>query len=227
MSYKSLVYVFLLAICLYSCSSKSNNNTLEEYDFGVEKYKEPFAFLPSKPSFLVKSLEYTPKWFLSDTITLEKKFVIGFNEDSKRYSSRATLVFLDSLGNVPSGVKVYFNNRHYENNIFTVDSEKLEQEVSIKIKINPELGKRSIGGGIVLLSDDIDIINDTIMNDSEVLIGTWKAKQEIGWPIMLWLVWFFILYILIVIVVKVFKYFYNERKYKRSSKRVYRNDRKS
>lgn len=220
MSYKSLVFVFLLAICLYSCSSKSNKDALEEYDFGVEKYKEPFAFLPSKPSFLVKSLEYTPKWFLTDTIMLEKKFVIGFNEDSKRYNSRAALAFLDSLGNVPSGVKVYFNNRHYENNIFTIDSEKLEQEVNIKIKINPELGKREIGGGIVLLSEDIDIINDRIMNDSEVLIGVWKAKQEIGWPIMLWLVWFFILYVIVVIIVKVFGYYKNERKYKRASKRV-------
>jgi len=145
------ILVLITITSLSSCSineSKQDNNTF--FDFGTKVYDEPFLFIPSHPKILEKSLKYTPKWLLTDTVILEKKFVIDFNEESIRFNSNVNLKIVDTLGKKLSGIDVYFNNIKHPNNALYITSENsipdYPQEISIKLVINPKLGEQIIKG---------------------------------------------------------------------------------
>lgn len=204
--YIQFFFFFVLTMSLSSFSISSSETNLEDFEFGTGRYNEPFLFIKERPDFLVKSIEYTPAWFLTDTIVLEKNFVTGFNADSHRFSSSATLSLVDKYGKLPKGVEVFYNGKSYPGNKFVISSkEGLTQQVNIKLKIDPLLGEKVISGIIKLESDNIDIINDLNMDYRELTIGKWTAEQEIGWPIMLWLAWLTIIILIIVIFYKIIK----------------------
>lgn len=216
----------------FACNTKTQEKW-ENYDFGVKKFDEPFYYLPSKPSFLVKSLQYTPSWFLTDTIYLTKTIEIEFNEESVRSGSKAVIMLGDSLGNIIEGIQVYYNSVLAKNNQIELNaSSEDKQDLVIGLKLLPEFGKQKFKGGFFLLSEDIDEFNDVPIIYDLNQFADWSAEQKIGRTWMLWLVWLLIALIVICVLcicfyllVKIMSAFririidsYNTRKY--SSKTI-------
>ncbi|MBB1137962.1 DNA/RNA non-specific endonuclease [Myroides sp. WP-1] len=197
---RNVFWLISFVILVVSCNTVTEEKR-ENYDFGSKRFDEPFYYLPSKPEFLVQSLEYTPSWFLTDTIYLTKTIEIEFNEESIRSQSKALIKVGDSLGNPIPGVEVYFNSRQASDNLIelielmAIGEDK--QEIVIGLKLLPEYGEQNFKGGIFLLSDDIDELNGAAANYDQNQFAEWTASQKIGGTWLLWLVWFLLFLLLI------------------------------
>lgn len=199
---RNIFLLISLVILMVSCNTVTEEKR-ENYDFGTKQFDEPFYYLPSKPAFLVESLQYTPSWFLTDTIYLTKTIEIEFNEESIRSQSKAIVKVGDSLGNSIPGIQVYFNSLRTSDNIMeVVASGEEKQEITIGLKLLPEYGEQTFKGGIFLLSDDLDEINGATVTYDLNQVADWQAGQKIGGTWMLWLVWLLISLILIVVLWK-------------------------
>lgn len=194
---KRILLMILICVIFISCGSKQKIE-IEKLDFGTEKFDEPFRYLPSKPLFLVKSLEYTPNWFLSDTIYLSKVLALEFNEESTRSKSEIVLIVGDSLGNSLPGVNVYFNNILAIDNQVKVSAQLgVKQDLVVSLKLLPEYGEQSFEGGIFVVSDEVDEVNGANASNTVVKFAEWKAEQEIGGTWLLWIVWVLIVVVLV------------------------------
>lgn len=199
---RNILLLISLVILMVSCNTVTEEKR-ENYDFGTKQFDEPFYYLPSKPAFLVESLQYTPSWFLTDTIYLTKTIEIEFNEESIRSQSKAIIKVGDSLGNTIPGIQVYFNSLRASDNVMEVmASGEEKQEITIGLKLLPEYGEQTFKGRIFLLSDDLDEINGTTVTYDLNQVADWQAGQKIGGTWMLWLVWLLISLILIVVLWK-------------------------
>lgn len=200
---RNIFLLISLVILMVSCNTVTEEKR-ENYDFGTKQFDEPFYYLPSKPAFLVESLQYTPSWFLTDTIYLTKTIEIEFNEESIRSQSTAIIKVGDSLGNTIPGIQVYFNSLRVSDNLMeVVASGEEKQEITIGLKLLPEYGEQTFKGGIFLLSDDLDEFNGATVTYDLNQVADWQAGQKIGGTWMLWLVWFLILLILIFVLYKI------------------------
>ncbi|SFI85347.1 hypothetical protein [Myroides guanonis] len=196
---RRLVFLTVILILSISCSNKTDDGVkLVNVDFGKGQYEEPFVFLSSKPRILVKSLEYTPNFFLSDTIVLEKTFSIGFNEESIRSKSTAFVQLVDSTGFSPKGISVYFNDSLSSNGWYEIKPSLQEQDLKIKLKLDPDRGEHIFYGNVIIKADELDLINELNVQEENIVIGEWKVKQEISWPILLWIIWFIIVSFILV-----------------------------
>lgn len=192
---KSL-FLLLLTLCLVSCSSDER----PLFDFGEETFDEPFVgFLKSRPELLVKSLDYPPfSWATSDTVSVERTYEISANEDCLRSHSQVQIFFGDSLGRPIKGIDLYANGQLMKDSAFGLQLNSPTETISVRLVLFPSLGDTTINGYVYVAGfelDEVDLINsrdkaNKVTLDYEVTaIDRWQCKQEIGWPIMLWLLW--------------------------------------
>ena len=185
-----------------SCSSeRKEKSTL--FDFGTGKYDEPFAgFLRIKPGILVKSLQYPPfSWLTSDTICLEKEFSIGFNNECLRSHSQAVVQFRDSLCAPVKHVKLYCNGKFCPNGEFTVNADSAKKTVVLKLVISPSAGKKVFNGLLFIKGKELDVVNGEGLQQDNNAVAGWSCEQEIGWPVLLWILWLVCLLLCIALVV--------------------------
>ena len=187
---RHLIYcVILFVVCsLESC--KENKEQLPLFDFGSETFDEPFVgLLSSRPEILVKSLDYPPfSWLMSDTVSFSKELEIEFNEDCIRSKSSVRLYVTDTLFSTINGVRIYFNNRRVSN-CFSISADSLLKSGSLRIVIRPELKDTILTGYILAEGSDVDVVNNIDLQNTNNIVATWKSRQKIGWPILIWLLW--------------------------------------
>lgn len=206
--------LILLAIALgFMLSVVSCSKTEEQlplFNFGSSIYDEPFVgLLKSKPSLLTKSIQYPPfSWVTSDTICLEKTLEITFNEECVRSKSEAIIQFKDSLYKPINGVRIYCNGEIAENGDFTIVADSLVKALSIKCMISPSVGDSIIHGIILIQGKELDVVNGETLQQDNNVIANWECEQEIGWPVLLWLLW---LVVFISIVAGIILVLYNLR----------------
>lgn len=173
-----------------SCSQSTEQGTTL-YDFGAVDYEEPFrGILKTQPSILRKSLSIPPyKWLAPDTLSLQKTFIIEFNEDAVRSGAVATLFFADSLYSKIDGVDFYISDGQSKNNIITVVADSLTKVVTVVCHIDPQVGEKEITGNLFVLCNEIDQINSIPIQQETVNLAEWKLEQKINPPWLLWMLW--------------------------------------
>ena len=186
-----LFYLLLVILCCVSCN-KPAADELETFDFGKGKYKQPFVgLLKSEPEILVKSLQYPPyKWFAPDTLILESKFAIQFNDESLRSKSSATLRFVDTLARSVKYLEFSNDMQTSEDSSFDIialDSDKTK--VTVRCKVHPRFGEQRFTGYLIANGNELDEINNIPLQYEQNVIANWSLEQKYGWPIMLWLLW--------------------------------------
>jgi len=205
---KKLVYLIFTVLFLSCSQSTEQEATL--YDFGTIDYEEPFrGILKTQPSILRKSLAIPPyKWLAPDTLSLQKTFIIDFNEDAVRSGATATLFFADSLYSKIDGVDFYINEGQKHNNTLTVVADSLTKVVTVVCRINPQVGEKEITGNLLVSCNEIDQINTVPIQQETVNLAEWKVEQKIYTPWLLWLLWtltaLIILVIGVVILISIF-----------------------
>lgn len=207
---RRLLYMILgvVTFCNISCSEKEEQLPL--FDFGSQKYNEPFVgVLSSRPKILVKSLDYPPfSWFKSDTILLSKKIEIEFNEDCIRSKSRATIYLTDTLFRPFIGINIIKDGKICKDFHFYLRADSLLKQCKIGIQVSPQLGDSLLNGYILAKGDNLDDANGVLLQNDNNIIATWKVRQKIGWPIMIWTLWIFCITLLIVGGLLTFKYLF-------------------
>ena len=201
MMMKKVTTYVLLSVFLFACSKKTEEYPM--FDFGKAKFNEPFVgLLKLKPTLLVKSLEYPPfSWFTSDTVYLEKKYEIAFNEECLRSNSSVTLQLTDSIGKPFDNISIYYNDEFTEDGKFLINANNEGKDISIKLKLNPIIGETQINGFFLAQGYELDSINNVSLQQENNIIALWRCEQKIGWSLLLWLSWFLTLVLIIVIVV--------------------------
>ena len=197
-------YLFAILISISVCSC-SNNFSTPTYDMGSKTYNEPFVgILKSKPSILEKSLKYPPfSWLTSDTVSFSKGFEVTFNEECIRSKTEVTFYMTDSLEQIYKGASIFYNGKKIENGRFTLTADSLIKNINLKYVFKPQLGDYISSGNIQITAKELDKVNGQDLTQESKIIGIWQCEQEIGWPIMIWLLWLVILITLIVLIVYV------------------------
>ncbi len=187
---RHLIYCVILFVVCSLVSCKENKEQLPLFDFGSETFDEPFVgLLSSRPEILVKSLDYPPfSWLMSDTVSFSKELEIEFNEDCIRSKSSVRLYVTDTLFSTINGVRIYFNNRRVSN-CFSISADSLLKSGSLRIVIRPELKDTILTGYILAEGSDVDVVNNIDLQNTNNIVATWKSRQKIGWPILIWLLW--------------------------------------
>lgn len=197
----------LLYICctLFSCAKVDIEEPLSLFDFGKGKFNEPFVgVLKSRPSILVKSLDWFPfKYMTSDTVYYGKSLDIVSNEECLRSKSKATIMFVDSLFRPIDGVELYYNGQLAPNGKFTVTSDAAEKTITLGVKVLPRLGNSVVEGKIVVDGQELDIVNDVPLQQSNITIADWNSEQVIGWPLLLWLSWGIVALLIVILILLV------------------------
>lgn len=195
-------YLFAILISISVCSC-SNNFSTPTYDMGSKTYNEPFVgILKSKPSILEKSLSYPPfSWFLSDTVSFNKDFEVTFNEECIRSKTEVTFYMTDSIDQIYKGASIFYNGKEIKNGRFTLTADSLIKNISLKYVFNPQLGDYISIGNIQITAKELDKVNGQDLTQESKIIGIWQCEQEIGWPIMIWLLWLIILIVLIALII--------------------------
>lgn len=199
---KRLFYLLISSlILLTSCSKSSEEKT--SFDFGSVDFEEPFrGWLHSRPNILVASLNYPPyKWLVPDTCIIEKTFVVDFNEEALRSHSSAKIAFVDSLYSPIEGLQFYANGKAFTDNFYCISADSAHKEITIKCKIDPILCERVCSGYFVVKGTELDITNETSLNQEVNTITSWSLKQEYNIPWLLWFLWLLSLIIAIAIAI--------------------------
>ncbi|MBQ8810721.1 MAG: hypothetical protein IJZ70_00210 [Bacteroidales bacterium] len=196
---KKLVYLILAAAFISCTNNIGKDDPL--YDFGVVEYEEPFCgLLKKQPSILRKSLNLPPySWLAPDTLSLEKTFIVDFNEDAIRSNATATLFFTDSLNSTINSVKFYTHDRHIKNDKLTIVADSLTKVVTIGCRIDPQVGEKEITGNLFVTCENIDQINSISIQQDIVKLADWRVEQKISIPWLLWLLWALTALIIIII----------------------------
>lgn len=182
----------LVSILVFiSCSSEKQEKIINIEMVAVE-FEEPFVgILKSRPEILVWSLDHIPfSWFAPDTTTIEQEFEITFNEDCIRSKSEIFISITDTLKNPAEGLRVSFNNDKESLSYRLIANQDTCQTIKVKYKVKPELGDTIYKGFITVDSNDLDYINDNSLQAGENIAAKWTIEQELGWPIILWVLWF-------------------------------------
>lgn len=199
---KRLFYLLISSlILLTSCSKSSEEKT--SFDFGSVGFEEPFrGWLHSRPDILVASLNYPPyKWLAPDTCIIEKTFVVDFNEEALRSHSSAKIAFVDSLYSPIEGLQFYANGKAFTDNFYCISADSAHKEITIKCKIDSGLCERVCSGYFVVKGTELDITNETSLNQEVNTITSWSLKQEYNIPWLLWFLWLLSLIIAIAIAI--------------------------
>lgn len=207
-----LIYLLGLLTSGFICSC-SDDFITPIHDMGCKTYNEPFVgILKSKPSILEKSLKYPPfSWFVSDTVSFKKDLEVTFNEECLRSKTEVTFYMTDSLDQIYKGASIFYNGKEIENGRFTLVADSLVKNISLEYVFNPQLGDYTSIGNIQITAKELDKVNGQDLTQESKIIGIWKCEQEIGWPIIIWLLWilvlllffsiiFFIIYAIIIII---------------------------
>lgn len=199
-----------IALCLISCSSDKDEQALPWFDFGEATYDEPFVgLLKSRPGILVKSLQYPPfSWVAPDTVTFKKKLDVMFNNECIRSKSKACVQFKDSLYMPVEGITISVNDKLCPNGEFTIDADSTFKKVLIQLTISPTVGDMVFNGFVLIQGKELDKANGVNLQHENNMVASWSAKQEIGWPILLWLFWFIAVLLALVIAVGVLQRIY-------------------
>lgn len=159
------------------------------YDLGSGKFKDPFVGpLKSRPSLLVKSLDYWPfSWCRPDTLELTKTITVEFNTEAVRSKSSAVLYFrgLDAY----DGIKMYSGGKLVKNGSIKVTASDQTISGIVTIRLPHDLIDTDIQGDLIVISSEIDEINDIPLSQDENRLGVWHCSQKRGWPVLLWLLW--------------------------------------
>lgn len=187
-------YIFVcisLSLCFLSCSQQE---VLPCFDFGEDVYDEPFVgLLKSRPSILVKSLQYPPfSWVAPDTVKFTKNLDISFNNECIRSKSEAIVQIKDSLYMPVKGITVNVNGKSCPDGIFTVRADSLKTKVSLQIVISPAVGDTVFNGFVLVKGKELDKANGINLQQDNNIVAQWTAKHKIGWPILLWSFWLII-----------------------------------
>jgi hypothetical protein len=197
--------VYIWIICLLPFFFACSEPEIEEgvFNLGKGTYGEPFVgILKSRPALLVKSLEYPPfSWLKPDTVYLEKTFAIDFNEECIRSKSSAWIQITDTLGNPLTNMSINYNGQLVENGRFFVLADEFQKEITIGLKILPIVGNEKVNGYWTVQGTELDVVNDTDLQQENNSVANWTCKHEIGCPILLWLSWLLVLIILLAIIV--------------------------
>lgn len=193
--------IFAVCIGILTLTSCSSDEIKLPFDFGEGDFEEPFVgLLKSKPEVLVKSLDYFPFSLLSpDTLTFENEYEVVVNKECLRSRSSVTLQFRDTLYNPVDGVDFYVNGKLANNGDISFPLDALAKVFSVKMVLSPSLGDTTLVGNIYVLGDELDEVDvqsangygDTsvMLQYSPVKLSTWQCHQEIGWPLLLWILW--------------------------------------
>ena len=203
---RKIFYITLVTL-LFSCS-KNNEQEKTIYDFGMVEYEEPFrGILKSQPSILKQSLKYPPyKWLAPDTMSLQKTFIVDFNEDAVRSNAKATLYFVD-LNNSPlDGVSFRLADGSISENLVTIIADSLHKEITIICDIHPSIGEQVKTGKITIAGNDLDQINSSSLQQDHMMLAEWKVEQKLNIPWLLWLLWLTTVIIIIVVAIVIVKF---------------------
>ncbi|HJD53752.1 MAG TPA: DNA/RNA non-specific endonuclease [Candidatus Avibacteroides avistercoris] len=193
--------IFAVYIGILTLTSCSSDEIKLPFDFGEGDFEEPFVgLLKSKPEVLVKSLDYFPFSLLSpDTLTFENEYEVVVNKECLRSRSSVTLQFRDTLYNPVDGVDFYVNGKLANNGDISFPLDSLAKTLSVKMMLSPSLGDTTLVGNIYVLGDELDEVDVQSANGygyasvtlqySPVKLSSWYCHQELGWPIILWLLW--------------------------------------
>ena len=201
---KKLFLILSILPILFWVSCDEERAKVCNFDFGEGEYEEPFrGFLSSKPDILVKSLEYPPfSWLKSDTLVLNRKIEISFNEECIRSKSKAKITFCSTSYKPFENVKIYCNDTLLQNNTYYTKATSDPIVLDIKIKIHPDFGEQLANGFIMVYGTDIDEVNGTSLTEEGMHpVEKLAFSQKIGWPIMIWLLWLLIVIIIIIAII--------------------------
>ncbi len=201
---KKLFLILSILPILFLVSCDEERAKVCNFDFGEGEYEEPFrGFLSSKPDILVKSLEYPPfSWLKSDTVVLNKKIEISFNEECIRSKSTVKISFCSTSYKPFENVKIYCNDTLLQNNTYYTKATSDHKILDIKIKIHPDYGEQLANGFIVVYGTDIDEVNGISLTEEGMRpVEKLAFSQKIGWPIMTWLLWILIVIIIIIVII--------------------------
>lgn len=204
-----IIFYLTLVTLLFSCS-KNNEQEKTIYDFGMVEYEEPFrGILKSQPSILKQSLKYPPyKWLAPDTISLQKTFIVDFNEDAVRSNAKATLYFVD-LNNSPlDGISFRLADGSISENLVTIVADSLRKEITIICDIHPSIGEQVKTGKITIAGNNLDQINSSSLQQDLMMLAEWKVEQKLNIPWLLWLLWLITLVLIIIAIVYIAKYLF-------------------
>ena len=198
------IYLLSLLTSIFICSC-SDDFTSPVYDLGSKTFDEPFVgLLKNKPSILEKSLKYPPfSWFTSDTVSFRKDFEVTFNEECLRSKTEVTFYMTDSLNQMYKGADIFYNGKKIENGGFVLMADSLVKNISLEYRIHPQLGDYTSIGNIQITAKELDKVNGLDLSQEAQIVGIWECQQEIGWPIMIWLLWLVILIALIALIIYV------------------------
>ena len=198
------IYLLSLLTSIFICSC-SDDFTTPVYDLGSKTFEEPFVgLLKNRPSILEKSLKYPPfSWLISDTVSFRKDFEVTFNEECLRSKTEVTFYMTDPLDQMYKGADIFYNGKKIENGRFTLTADSLVKNISLEYRIHPQLGDYTSIGNIQITAKELDKVNGLDLSQEAQIVGIWECQQEIGWPIMIWLLWLVILIALIALIVYV------------------------
>lgn len=186
--------------CLTACEEDYNNNQTA-LDFGTVKFKEPFTgILESRPNILVESMKYPPySWAIPDTLNFEKTAEIEVNEEFLRGKVCAKFALVDKNGQPYKKAQFWINNTPIEKYEF-IPTQKITR-LKIKGIIDPSVGETDISGNLMVLSKDIDLINNKSVSAEKSVVMDWNIHQMISTNWFLWFLWFMTILLIIAIIV--------------------------
>lgn len=191
----------MVLVILTSCKESSEKSLM--FDFGKGVYKEPFrGILKDKPYPFVQSLKYPPyKWFLSDTLVFNKTFIIDFNEEALRSNSTAEIAFVDSLYNPVKELQFDVNGQPISNNFFTVKADSLSKTLNIQCKVHPGFGEQHIAGFLIIRGSQLDVVNNTPLQQELNVVADWKLEQKYKTPWLLWILWLLTIVLILAVII--------------------------
>lgn len=217
MKKSNILFLGAVGFILSFVSCSKPEEKLPLFDFGSGVYDEPFVgLLKSKPALLVKSMQYPPfSWVASDTVCLEKTLEISFNEECVRSKSEAIIQFRDSLYSSLNGIRIFCNGEIAPNGEIKISADSLVKTLSLKYMVSPLMSDTVIQGCIFIQGKELDVVNGEMLQQDNNIIANWECKQEIGWPILLWLLWlvvtiivigltFFFIYVIMKAIIMIF-----------------------
>lgn len=205
---KKLTIIFTAFLLFISCNKKDEEKQNLLFDFGIGRYEEPFSgLLKSKPNLLVKSLKYPPfKWAASDTVILNKSFIIDFSEEAIHSNSTATISFVDSLYQPFNGLYFYCNGVPFEKGQHIIYADSTTKALNIKCHVLPQFGENLAKGHLIIQGNELDMVNLQALQQEYNVVADWQSEQKMGWPVMLWLSWLLVGILAVAIIVFVIYY---------------------
>ena len=130
-----------------------------------------------------------------------KDFEVTFNEECLRSKTEVTFYMTDSLNQMYKGADIFYNGKKIENSRFVLIADSLVKNISFEYRISPQLGDYTSIGNIQITAKELDKVNGLDLSQEAQIVGIWECQQEIGWPIMIWLLWMVILIALIALII--------------------------